>query len=143
QGQLAQILDPWPAHGGPKPERRPVLVALHGRGESGRGLEIGADAWPKDYELERMNRRLFAPPLLESDLHRMTNKDRLDKLNASLAKSPYRGIAVACPYTPHLDDTTPEGSRPFGRFVVGELVRRLRDLTGSKAHRDATGIDGV
>src|SRR5688572_17747147 len=31
----------------------PLLVALHGRGESGRGLDVGARGWRDDYALER------------------------------------------------------------------------------------------
>src|SRR5262249_34654237 len=55
----------------------PVLVALHGRGESGRGLDAGADAWPHNYQLDRIHARLLAPPINSNDLHGMASADRL------------------------------------------------------------------
>jgi hypothetical protein len=143
EGQRAFLLDAWGSSTDPAPSARPLLVALHGRGEAGRGLDVGAAAWPNDYQLDRLHRRLLAPPLTAPDLLDMTSADRLGKLNASLASTPYRGLGLACPYTPHLDDTSVDGSRPFGRFVTDQLLPELRRGTGSQADRGATGIDGV
>ena len=144
EGERAMLLAPWPEAGpAPDPASRPLLVALHGRGEAGRGLDVGAGAWPVEYQLDRLHRRLLAPPLLASDLLDMTNAERLGRLNASLAAAPYRGIAVAGPATPDLPDHSPDGARPYGRFIVEELLPRLRAETGSTADRAATGIDGV
>jgi hypothetical protein len=142
EGERAFLLDPWPATG-PDPAARPLLVALHGRGEAGRGLDVGAGAWPNEYQLDRLHRRLLSPPLGARDLLEMTSAARLDRLNASLAAAPYQGIGLACPYTPHLDDPSVEGARAFGRFVVGQLLPELRRATGSTVDRRATGIDGV
>jgi acetyl esterase/lipase len=144
EGELAFLLDPWSGtDGAPEPAARPLLVALHGRGEAGRGLDVGAAAWPNDYQLDRLHQRLLAPPLSAHDLLEMTNPERLDRLNASLTRAPYKGIGLACPYTPHLDDQSVEGSRAFGRFVIDQLLPRLHRETGSTADRRATGIDGV
>jgi predicted esterase len=144
QGERAMILAPWPEAGPPPdPAARPILVALHGRGEAGKGLDVGAGAWPVEYQLDRLHKRLLAPPLRAADLLDMTNDARLARLNASLAAAPYRGIAVAGPATPDLPDHSPDGARPFGRFVVDQLLPRLRMESGSTADRAATGIDGV
>jgi hypothetical protein len=143
EGERAFLLDPWLGGTAPEPAARPLLVALHGRGEAGRGLDVGAGAWPNEYQLDRLHRRMLAPPLTARDLLDMTNVERLDKLNASLAAVPYTGIALACPYTPHLDDPSVEGSRPFGRFVIDQLLPELRKATGSTAGAPAIGIDGV
>jgi predicted esterase len=121
----------------------PILIALHGRGEAGRGLDIGAGAWPEEYALDRMHRRLLAPPLTSADLEEMSSPARLAQLNASLEAAPYQGLAVACPYTPALPDPSVEGARGFGRFVVEKLLARVRAETGATADRSATGIDGV
>jgi iron(III)-salmochelin esterase len=143
EGQRASFLNPWGQHGAPKPTRRPLLVALHGRGEARRDLDVGAQAWRKRYELEKLIPRLYAPPLTGRDLHDMTSPERLEKLNESLDAVPYRGLALACPYTPDLPDTSPAGARDFARFVIEQLLPSLRRETGSKTDRRGTGIDGV
>ena len=143
EGQRAMLLAPWPAAGGPEPVARPLLVALHGRGEAGRGLDVGAGGWPNDYHLDRLHRRLLAPPLVPPDLRGMVSAERLARLNASLAASPYRGLGVACPYTPDLRDKSAEGAQGFARFVIEVLLARLRIEAGSTAPRSAIGIDGV
>lgn len=143
EGERAMLLAPWPATGGPDPAARPLLVALHGRGEAGRGLDVGAGGWPNDYLLDRMHRRLLAPPLTAVDLRDMTSPERLARLNASLATTPYQGLGVACPYTPNVRDRSAEGAQGFARFVLEALLPRLRAEAGSRADRAATGIDGV
>jgi iron(III)-salmochelin esterase len=142
-GQRAFLLEPWGASDAPPPASRPLLVALHGRGETERGLDVGANAWPNDYELDKLHRRLLTPPLTAHDLLDMTNDERLAKLNASLAAKPYAGIACACPYTPRLLDESGKGAESFGRFITDQLLPGLRKAVGSTADRRATGIDGV
>jgi iron(III)-salmochelin esterase len=137
EGERALLLVP------DAPATTPILIALHGRGEAGRGLDVGARAWPHEYALDRMHRRLLAPPLTGADLQDMWSLERLKQLNASLEAAPYRGIAVACPYTPDLRDRSVQGAAAFGRFVMEKLLARARAELGSKADRSATGIDGV
>ena len=57
------IVPQWGAAG----ERFPVLIALHGRGEAVRGLDVGAYSWLRDYELGKTIARLRAPPLTKGD----------------------------------------------------------------------------
>jgi hypothetical protein len=125
------------------PARAPLLLALHGRGEAGRGLDVGSGAWPREYALDRLHRRLLAPPLVPADLQHMLSAARLERLNDSLAKSPYEGLCVACPATPVLGDKSVEGARDFGRFLVETLLPRVREEAKSAADRAAVGIDGV
>jgi enterochelin esterase-like enzyme len=73
----------------------------------------------------------------------MFSPERLAKLNASLAAAPYLGLGVACPYTPALRDHSAEGAQPFARFLLDALLPKLREEAGSKAPREAVGIDGV
>ena len=137
EGQRAQLLVP------DAPASTPLLIALHGRGEAGRGLDIGAGAWPSEYALDRLHRRLLAPPLTGGDLQGMFSAARLERLNASLAEAPYKGLSVACPATPVLTDRSVGGAQAYGRFLVETLLPRMRKETGSTANRAATGIDGV
>jgi hypothetical protein len=121
----------------------PVLVALHGRGESARGVEAGARGWRDDYRLDAILRRLHAPPLAAADLGDLVTPERLALLNASLERDEYRGLVIATPFTPDPRDRTAAGARPFARFVVDRLLARVRAEAGSPLRRDATGIDGV
>jgi acetyl esterase/lipase len=121
----------------------PLLVALHGRGESGRGLEVGAHAWRDDYYIDRILQRLAAPPLTIADLQKTASKPRLDLLNRSLEANPFKGICLACPYTPDLPDKSAAGAAAYGRFITEKLLPRARAETGASADRAATGIDGV
>ena len=125
------------------PPAAPLLVALHGRGEAGRGLEIGAGAWPREYALDRLHRRLLAPPLTPADLQNMLSPARLSKLNDSLAARAYKGLCVACPATPVLSDKSVEGAEAFGRFLIETLIPRARAETRCSADRAMTGLDGV
>lgn len=136
-GQRAQLLVP------DAPASSSILIALHGRGEAGRSLDVGAGAWPREYALDRLHRRLLAPPLTGADLQDMFSEARLARLNASLAAAPYQGLSVACPATPVLADKSVESTQGFARFLLEALLPEVRKATGSTADRAATGIDGV
>ncbi len=121
----------------------PLLVALHGRGEAGRGLEIGARGWRDDYDLDRAVRRAQHPPLTKADFHGFVRPQRLAELNASLAARPFTGLSVACPYTPALPDRSLQGASGFASFVTEQLIPQVRQTLALKADRQRTGIDGV
>ena len=121
----------------------PLLVALHGRGEAGRGVVTGARGWRDDYDLDRAHARLGSPPLKSEDLLGFVKPERLAALNASLQKNAYGGLCVACPYTPALADRSLNGSQPFASFVLEDLIPRVRKTLELPTDRSKTGIDGV
>jgi pimeloyl-ACP methyl ester carboxylesterase len=121
----------------------PLLVAFHGRTESLRSLEVGAAAWMRDYNMQTQLARLLHPPLVEGDFRGMGSPPRIEALNASLEKAPFRGLVTACPYCPDVVDRSVAGATGFGRFIAGELVPKARALGGSPPDRLATGIDGI
>ncbi len=122
---------------------QPLLVALHGRGEAGRGLKAGARGWRDDYDLGLAHQRLKSPPLTEKDFHGFVAATRLGELNASLTAKPYAGLTVACPYTPALPDRSLAGAQGFASFITEVLVPRVRQQLGLPKERKRTGIDGV
>ena len=152
-GGAWRTLDFAPSAGSPEGERAllltgigpgaPVLVALHGRGESARGLDVGASAWPREYELDRIHRRLLAPPLTDADLLGIVDPARLAALNASVEKAPYKGLALATPYAPDLPDKSAGGAQGYARFVIDALLPRARAEADASTERARTGIDGV
>jgi hypothetical protein len=133
-----------PSWSGETATRRPLLVALGGLGETRRGIAAGAWAWMKDYWLERAMKRLAAPPLTSADFQELVEPARLEAINASLATRPFRGVVVACPFTPDL--ITPKSltnAGAFARFITSNLVPRVRAEAPVDGARAATGIDGV
>jgi len=126
-------------------ERFPLLIPFHGLGEAKKGPDRGARAWVEDYALGRALRRLAAPPLTASDFESFVTPERLARLNESLRERPYRGLVIACPYTPDMlrgeEPFTP--APPLARFVVETLLPRLRRETPALSAASATGIDGV
>jgi iron(III)-salmochelin esterase len=133
--------------GGDANERFPVLVALHGRGESVRGVEAGARGWVDDYDLGRAISRLRSAPLMREDFRGFVDDARLARINASLAARPFRGLIVVCPWVPDIlssrDRPNLDAALPFGNFVVDDLLRRVVAETPALEARSATGIDGV
>jgi iron(III)-salmochelin esterase len=127
-------------------ERFPILVALHGRGESAKGVRGGAWGWVDDYGLDRTVQRLGTPPLSRSDFLGFVTAGRLGRVNAELTAMPYRGLIVVCPWVPDLLEpghAAFEDARPFARFVVDQLLPSVVAKTPALSTPSATGIDGV
>jgi len=122
--------------------RLPLLVALHGQGEARRGVRRGAWGWVRDYDLGQADAALRRGRLTRDDFQGFVEPDRLRALNESLRTRPYRGLTVACPYTNDLFADR-EVIAPFDRFVVEELLPRVRRELPVSSDRGATGIDGV
>lgn len=124
--------------------RLPLLIALHGRGEANRGVDVGAWAWVRDYWLDRCAARLRNPPLRPDDLLGLATPTYLDRLNGSLGVGPWQGLVVACPHTPDIlggDDL--DAAAGFADFLVDHLIPEVRTRFPVIATREATGIDGV
>ena len=98
--------------------RYPVLVALHGRGESVRGVELGARGWVDDYDAGRAISRLRSPPLMREDFRGFVDDARLARINASLAERPFRGLVVACPWVPDILSFRDRPNLEIGRAHV-------------------------
>lgn len=132
-----------PRWGGPT-QRYPLLIALHGRGESNQGLRVGAWGWVHDYWLDRAIMNLRRPSLDSASLLGLTDESQLQRLNGSLAATPFRGLVIACPYTPDiLSEPSLAAAEPFAQFVQDALLPRMRAEFPVDPARSATGIDGV
>ncbi len=122
--------------------RLPVLIAMHGKGEALKGPDKGARGWIDDYWLPKAVRRLGEPPLTGRDLLGFVDRQRLSRMNGELARQPYRGLIVACPYTPDTlrDEQLWEKGEALATFLVDDLLPKIRRETPAL---EATGIDGV
>ncbi len=126
-------------------ERLPVLIAMHGRGETLKGPVRGARGWVDDYALGRASERLARPPLVARDFEGFAEPLRMKVLNQALAAEPYRGLIVACPYVPDMlsGDDPFAVAPPLARFLVDVLIPKLYAETPALGTPESTGIDGV
>jgi enterochelin esterase-like enzyme len=130
----------------PPGERYPVVIALHGRGESQLAPNRGALAWYLQYDLPEAFGALARGRLTPSDYKMLVRRPHLDMVNGALASQPFRGVMVVSPYTPDLMGDPPDGERVQGYadWLAGPLLRALRQQMPFAARgRDSTGIDGV
>jgi hypothetical protein len=131
-----------PAWGGGE-ARFPVLVALHGRGESLKSPAEGAMGWPRDYAMVHAIDRLRAPPLREPDYLGYADPARMAEANASLAGRPFGGVIVACPWLPDFHPAATVDIGAYATFVTDVLLPRVRRETPALSGVDSTGVDGV
>ena len=112
-------------------DRFPVLITMHGRGETLKGPERGARGWVDDYGLRRAMARLAKPPLAERDFEGFVEQSRLAAVNHALGQEPYEGLVVACPYTPDvLGREEPFTQAPLlASFLIDTLLTRIRSET--------------
>lgn len=125
-------------------ERFPLLIAMHGLGETWRGPARGAWGWVRDYELPRADHALRGPSLDPSHFEQLVDAARLRELNASLSARRYGGMVIILPFT--MDPRAGLGGsehQRFERWISHDLVARARRELPVIASREATGIDGV
>jgi pimeloyl-ACP methyl ester carboxylesterase len=128
-----------------KDEKVPLLVALHGLGETW-DQGVGAFAWVERYGLGNAYARLRRQPVARTSRQTSLLPDaRLAELNASLAAQPFRGLAIACPYTPNV------AKQPDPTAALDAYAAWIADVVVPRAQREApvftdaarTSLDGV
>ncbi|MEQ9323123.1 MAG: alpha/beta hydrolase-fold protein [Polyangiaceae bacterium] len=130
----------------PETDRKlPVLIAMHGLGESEKGPVRGARGWLDDYRLDEALERLASPPIQSADYQRLGGSARREELNAVLAAHPYEGMILVMPYTPNIlePDRSLDGADALGEFLVEEVLPKVHRQTPALSDAESTGIDGV
>jgi enterochelin esterase-like enzyme len=128
------------------PEQRfPVLIAMHGRGETLKGAVRGARGWVDDYAVRRVIDRLHHPPLTLHDFQSFVANDRLARFNEVLVAERFEGLVLVCPYTPDLlrGDEPFSGAPPLASFLVDTLMPKIYAETPAIGTPATTGVDGV
>jgi len=113
-----------PRHGAssPETERLPLLVLLHGLGETGDD-RLGAHAWSDRYGLVTAYERLRRPPIVRTSARADWTDTRLAEVNAQLAARPFRGLVVACPSMPRLAAGELDA---YARWLIDAAMPRAR-----------------
>jgi hypothetical protein len=122
-----------------------VVVLFHGLGET-TGEAVGIRAWADRYGLVAAAGRLRRPPVVRTltDVTFLTD-ERLAQINAALTREPFRGVAVACPFTPNVfkQPSTALALDRYATWVAEGLLPEVRARLGLGAQSEAIGVDGV
>ena len=123
----------------------PLLVALHGLGET-HDQRLGAHAWVDRYGLGSCYDRLVTPPIARADdKARYWTDARLAEVNAMLRDQPFRGLAVACPFTPNVYKA-PQGRTAtldaYADWLTDEVIPRARKEANVYTDSAHTYLDG-
>jgi hypothetical protein len=128
-----------------KGEKVPLLVALHGLGETS-DPRTGAYAFVERYGLGLAYSRLRRPPVIRT----LTNEDYftdklLGELNASLVSRPFGGIAIACPYMPNPSRMESESTffERYTSWIADVVLPKARKEAPVYVDAQHTSIDGV
>jgi hypothetical protein len=128
-----------------KDERVPLLVLLHGLGETG-DPTLGVYAWVERYGLGTAYARLRRPPVARATrAGNLWSDARLAEINATLAAQPFRGMAVACPYTPNVARLpNPEAALDaYAAWIADTVIPRARKEAPVIPDAAHTALDGV
>lgn len=125
----------------PEGVKLPVLVALHGMGET-TDPTTGANGWLKAYELDIAIKNLKKPPVEEDAYRGFITQPRLEQVNVALQKQPYQGMIIATPYVPRSINLEVSWA-DYGRFLGEALVPRIYKELPAIGTVKSTGIDGV
>ncbi|MBI2389934.1 MAG: hypothetical protein HYV09_10110 [Deltaproteobacteria bacterium] len=129
-----------------KGERVPLLIALHGLAETV-DEELGAYAWVKKYGIGDGYAHARAPDTITvAGLGKMATEPRVTELRAELSARPFRGMVIACPYTPNIWKAGPTPDSvldAYAPWLFDVLLPRLRAETPVFAESDRVGLDGV
>lgn len=125
-------------------ERVPLLIALHGLAET-RDERAGAWAFVEKYGLGEAYDRLRRTPIRRTLKQDYFGAKNLAALNAGLYATPFRGIAVACPYMPNLAHRSDSARAldAYADWISDVVLPRARKELPVFADAARTTIDGV
>lgn len=124
-------------------ERFPVLVLLHGLGETW-DEKIGVRAWSERYGLVTADARLRSAPLTLPQPSRYLSSERVERINAALSAKAYRGAVLVCPFTPNIHKLPSErlALDHYADWISGTLLPAVRQAAPARDDAAGTAIDG-
>jgi enterochelin esterase-like enzyme len=81
--------------------------------------------------------------LTTEDFEGFVEETRLVQHNQALAKRPFAGLVVVCPYSPDVDLRKPTQIREYSEYVMKTVVPRAKKQLPVLGTPASTGIDGV
>jgi pimeloyl-ACP methyl ester carboxylesterase len=126
-----------------KPSR--LLVLCHGLGETA-SEGMGIRAWAERYGLLSAYHRLSTPPVSAFLPEKRLYDEALGRrINESLARAPFRGFAIACPFTPNVYKarSTDVALERYAAWIHETLLPELKARLSLGPERSRIAIDGV
>jgi pimeloyl-ACP methyl ester carboxylesterase len=127
----------------PESGRCPVLVLLHGLGETG-NERLGIHAWGHRYGLVLAYERLSHPPVARilREVRYLTNEHALE-INRALEAEPFQPVILVCPVTPN-PGRHPSASVALDAYAawVTETLLPAVQRTTTAADLTRVGLDG-
>jgi enterochelin esterase-like enzyme len=124
-------------------ERVPLLVLLHGLGETG-DERMGVYAWVERYGLGTAYDRLRRLPIVRTSRRKDFTDTRLAEVNTELSQHPFRGMAIACPFTPNVHKVAhPVAALDgYARWIAEVVVPRAQREAPVHADASRTALNG-
>ncbi len=119
----------------------PMVLVFGGAGESVKPPKNGALAWMHYYKMDEAIRSLERAKLQPGDFRGLVTPEELERFNRELQEHPYRGVIVACPYSPPLSLGRSVDPPDYEAYFIEELVPAL--LSQYRVSNGKLGIDGV
>jgi pimeloyl-ACP methyl ester carboxylesterase len=119
----------------------PLIIAFGGAGECAKPPRTGALAWMHYYKMDEAVHALAREQLDTLDFRGLVKPEELQSYNRMLREQPYRGVIVACPYSPLLSMGRALEDPDYEAYLIEELVPAL--LTRYRVAKGKIGVDGV
>lgn len=120
----------------------PLLVLLHGLGETN-DEHAGTHAWLERYGMGNAWERLRQPPLKREKSSFLSEAEH-EQLNRCLARRPFAGLCVVCPYLPNPRTLRDPGFARYAAWLAEALLPAVRDRVPEATRSPTqTGLAGV
>lgn len=127
----------------PRKKKLPLVIALHGRGETAKPPKQGAFGWPTDYGLRSWLEASSAAPVSPDLLSGLGDPRVLAKANARWRDRGGPDLCFVCPYYTDVEVHRPDDARPLMEYLAERVVPWARATLPVETSADRTGIDGV
>ena len=126
----------------PASGKLPLIVLLPGGHHNMQGYKTGCWGWWSEYGLGDLDTALRRGVLTDKDFYKLARREDLERFNASLATTPFRGAVYVTPWVVgrQLDPA------PHGKMVaefLRVLLARVRDELPVIGTRQSTGLGGM
>ncbi len=124
-------------------KKLPLVIALHGRGETAKLPRQGAFGWPTDYGLRAWLEAATVAPVSDEFLSGVGDPRVLAKANARWGDHGAPDLCFVCPYYTDVEVHRPDDARPLMEYLAERVVPWARATLPVEPSPERTAIDGV